>query len=310
MIIRTSHTLLFALGLLFPLSAQTLEIPKKERVVSEEVQNAIDEFNRLKREAENEGVDLENEVKVVLPPPAQAETPEEQAGIPEEQKAPEQEDSEERKAVLVTGKPPEDDTPETEAISDEPESQISESPNFAETSTPEPIDQEQIDTELSEAETPEPPARPNEPGLEIRVESIRQGTGILEPEKINLRASFPAKPLATPPSGWLMEKTEEAPAIKRDVELQPGTVISLDIKPHVLVPDSDGDQIFAINEPGFIAPDKYRQSQTVSAILAKSVIQLDEDAKQLGNALSELQQILSSLPASEPKAIPIEEVTQ
>ncbi len=150
----------------------------------------------------------------------------------------------------------------------------------------------------------------NEPGLEIRVESIRRGTGILDPEKINLRASFPAKPLASPPSGWQMEKTDDAPAIKRDVEIQPGTIISLDIKPHVLTPDADGANTFAVNEPGFDPLEKYQQKQTVSAILAKSVVQLDEDAKQLGNALSELQQILSSLPNPEPKAIPVEEADQ
>ena len=139
------------------------------------------------------------------------------------------------------------------------------------------------------------------------VESIRKGTGKLDPEKIKLRASFPAKPLANPPAGWIMEKSKDAPTLLREVEIQPGTVISLDIKPHVLIPNADGASIFAVTEPGFDPLSGYRQEQTVSAILAKSVVQLDEDAKQLGTALSELNRILSSLPNPEPKAVPVKE---
>jgi len=283
-----------------------LDIPKKERAVSEEVQKAIDEFNRLKSEAKDKGKEKENEVTVILPPPPSPnEMPEEQPAPPadeavdtdetdaavEADASDEADAADEKKPVLVTGKPPEDEAADTEVLS-------------------EPAIPEPLDTAASESEPPAPMVEANESGLEIRVESIRRGTGILEPEKINLRASFPAKPLASPPSGWQMKKTEDAPAIKRDVEIQPGTVISLDIKPHVLIPDADGADTFAVNEPGFDPLEKYRQRQTVSAILAKSVIQLDEDAKQLGNALSELQQILSSLPSPEPKAIPVEEVEQ
>ena len=292
---KPSYALLIATGMILPLPAQTLDIQKKENPISEEVQKAIDEFNRLKNEARENGTEMENEVKIVLPPPSIDEDPlVEIDSLADE--------AEEKKAILVTGKPPGEEVIEIEesvdlaqpAISDSTESAIEEPSEMA----------------ASEAEPNPPIADANEPGLEIRVESIRRGTGILEPDKISLRASFPAKPLASPPSGWKMEKAEDAPAIKRDVELQPGTVISLDIKPHVLLPDADGADTFAINEPGFDALEKYHQSQTVSAILAKSVVQLDEDAKQLGNALSDLQQILASLPSPEPKAIPVEEVNQ
>lgn len=301
------YTLLLTPGLLFSLSAQTLDIPKKERTVSVEVQKAIDEFNRLKSEANSKGKEKKNEVTVILPPASPLETPEEQPAptddadttdaadqlLPADEAEPanEADAAAEQKPVLVTGRPPEDEAADTEDLSEQ--------------AIPVPDG-----TTLPEPDLSAPMADTNEPGLEIRVESIRRGTGNLETDKINLRASFPAKPLGSPPSGWQMEKTEDAPAIKRDVELQPGTVISLDIKPHVLIPDADGAATFAVNEPGFDPLEKYRQRQTVSAILAKSVIQLDEDAKQLGNALSELQQILSSLPSPEPKAIPVEEAEQ
>jgi len=277
MTMKASYPIILAFGLVLPLSAQNLEAPKEERIVSDEVQKAIDEFNRMK----NEGKEKANEVTVVIPPQAPEEPVEEKAALPAG-------DEEKEEPVLVTGKPPGDTT----AIPEEP----------AGPKPPEPIPP----PELSEPE----PSAPSEPGLEVRVESIRKGTGKLDPEKINLRASFPAKPLASPPSGWLMEKSPDAPEIQREVELQPGTVISLDIKPHVLIPDADGANVFAVNEPGFDPVDGYRQKQTVSAILSKSVIQLDEDAKQLGNALTELNRILSSLPQPEPKAMPVEEVEQ
>lgn len=93
-----------------------------------------------------------------------------------------------------------------------------------------------------------------------------------------------------------MKKLEGVPAVNREIELQPGTMVSLEISPHVLIPEIDSNSVFSVNEPGFDAIDGYQQKQTVSAILATSVVQLDEDAKQLGSAISELTQILSSLP--------------
>lgn len=278
---KASYHIFLAWGLLFPLTAQTLKAPKEERIISDEVQNAIDEFNRLK----SEGKDKENEVTIVLPPPSPAEVMEETPAAPAEEAG-------EEKPVLVTGKPPEspDDVSQEEAEG---------------TASPEPPADE-----LPDSEPPALDIENREPGLEVRVESIRRGTGELDPDKISLRASFPAKPLANPPQGWLLEKSKDAPAIMREVEIQPGTVISLDIKPHILVPDADGTDVFTVNEPGFNPLDGYRQKQTVSAILSKSVVQLDEDAKQLGSALSELQRILSSLPQPEPKATPVEEVEQ
>ena len=268
---KATHPIILAFALSVPLGAQTLQ-PK---VISEDVQNAIDEFNRLK----SEGKKKTNDVTVILPPPAPVETSEPE---PEAAKAP--------KPVLVTGKPRE------KAPQQEPEELEAKELPEIDTVVPEPV---------------APAVESGETGLEVRVESIRKGTGKLDPEKINLRASFPAKPLASPPPGWTMEKSKDAPVIIREVELQPGTVISLDIKPHILIPDADGANVFSVTEPGFDPLSGYLQEQTVSAILAKSVVQLDEDSKQLGNALSELNLILSSLPNPNPKATPVpEEVEQ
>jgi hypothetical protein len=264
---KAKLTFLLAYGFCAAVHAQNLEQAPEPRIPSDEVQKAIDEFNRMKKEK----AEMANEVTVVLEPSAPK-----AVAVEEEELKDTPEESPSEKPILVTGKPQAE--AEAEARMD----------NEDKTTEPTP------ETEI--VESPEEAPVPEEPGLEVRVESIRKGTGKLDPKNIKLRASFPAKPLSSPPTGWVMEKSEGIPPLNRDIELQPGTIISLEISPHILVPDSDGSNIFAVNEPGFHAIDGYRQKQTVSAILAKSVLQLDEDAKQLGNALSELNQILSSLP--------------
>lgn len=285
MIKQVTFPIVLAYVFSFTLGAQTLKQTKEPKVVSDEVQKAIDEFNRLKKE----GKKKTNEVTVVLPPPVVDEDKKENT-------KPDAESPTEEKPVLVTGKPP------TEASEIPQEKKDTISSEISDIEIPE--------INPANTESPSPNPSPKELGLQVRVESIRKGTGKLDPKKIKLRASFPAKPLASAPAGWVMQKLEDAPAVERDVEIEPGTVISLDITPHVLIPDADGSNTFAVSEPGFDSLSGYRQEQTVSAILAKSVVQLDEDSKQLGAALSELEQILSSLPKPEPKAVPVEEVEQ
>ena len=160
--------------------------------------------------------------------------------------------------------------------------------------------------EASPEETPEEAAIEElpEPGLEVRVEQIRSGKGSIDPDQVSLKASFPAKPLSVTPDRWLLEKSDFAPAFKRDVELQPGVVISLNIQPHVLAPQVDGADTFSVPEPGFDPALGYRQTATVAAVLGKSITQLDEDSKQLGVLLSDLHRLLGSLPQPELESEP------
>jgi hypothetical protein len=196
------------------------------------------------------------------------------------------------KAVLVTGRPPgrtENPVEEKPAIGGEG--------NLAE--EPQPPADLVVETPVEpEVETPAIPVVevPAEPALEARVESIRKGTGAIDPSQVKLKANFPAKPLATAPKGWKLERSEQAPVFRKDVELQPGTTITLSIRPHVLAPDADGSQTFSVGEPGFEAAQGYLQKNTVSSILGTSVAQLDRDSLQLGNAISELHRLLASLP--------------
>lgn len=156
----------------------------------------------------------------------------------------------------------------------------------------------------------EPPLEPAEPekGVAVQVEKLQNGKGPIDPKKVKLLAPFPAKPLSDPPAGWMLDSSGKAPAFTREIELSPGSKITLNIKPHVLVPIADGATEFSIDEPGFDPSLGFHQPSTVGTILATSIKQLDEDSKQLGDAIDRLQQLLVSLPtppAEPPVAAPV-----
>jgi len=180
--------------------------------------------------------------------------------------------------VLVTGKPP----------ARKADEQVE----------PEPATQAAI-PEQEEQDPPKP-----ETGLAVRIEKLRTGQGAVDPSQIKLVAPFPAKPLAQPPAGWHLEASESAPPFTRKVELAPGSEVTLTVRPHLLVPDANGADVFTIAEPGYEASLGYQQSATVGAILSNSIRQLDDDSKQLGIAIDRLQQLLISLPKPEPEPKP------
>lgn len=242
---------------------------------AEQIQKAIDEFNRSRKTKENE-------VTVVLPPPGEpaakpAETEEEAPRAVAVEEEPETADNK-KKPVLVSGKPPE--TKEDE-----------ETPEPEEPVTEEPKPEEKQPEEIIVPETPEPST--------VRVESIRSGTGAIDPKNIEIKSNFPTKALIQPPAGWKLESNEQAPAFTRQVEIKPGTFISLQITPHVLSPESDGANIFSVTEPGYDHQKGYQQDQTVANILESSITQLETDSMKMGSALSELHRLLASLPKPE-----------
>ena len=205
-----------------------------------------------------------NEVSVVL-----ENTPQQTVEVKD---VPADKESDAVAAVLVTGKPP--DAPVV-------------------VTTPEPEPDNSIEVE-SQEKTSAP-----ENGLAVRVESLQAGGGPIDPSKVRLLAPFPAKPLAAAPAGWHLDSSETAPPFTREVEISPGTKITLNIRPHLLVPDADGAQVFSVSEPGYVNSLGYQQTDTVGAILSNSIRQLDEDSKQLGDAIDRLQQLLVSLPKPE-----------
>jgi len=230
------------------------------------VQAAIREFNRHDNKEPNE-------VTVVLAPPIEDAAPK-----------PASEESSET-PVLVNGKAPEG----TEVIESHEKSETAEKTvTGAETDEPAP-------SELI-PEEPEPEPRK---GLVVRVENIQPGNGSVDPSKVKLIAPFPAKPLTAPPAGWHLEASASAPPFTREVELSPGKHIKLTIRPHLLVPDTDGTEVFVVSEPGFDPSLGYLQDATVGAILSKSIRQLDDDSKELGTVIDNLQQLLVSLPKPE-----------
>ncbi|MFK7849938.1 MAG: hypothetical protein AB8D78_03070 [Akkermansiaceae bacterium] len=252
--------LAITLGVSLPLFAQSpVNKPEDNLPGPDEVQKAIDEFNRLKREKDKNG----NEVTVVLDPPALLESTD---------------IAEENIFDPIS-------EPETNQESN-PENKIPEetpSPNVEITELPKPEDIEQI----------------NESHPKVRVQSIRKGTGKIEPENIKVRSTFPVKPLSQIPSGWTIVPNNSAPVFTQEVEIRPGTFISLDITPHVMIPQVDGLNSFAILEPGYESEKGYRQENTVSAVLEQSISQLDQDAIRIGNVLSDMNRLLTSLPKQE-----------
>ncbi len=150
---------------------------------------------------------------------------------------------------------------------------------------------------------PTEPAKP-ENELTVRVESLHTGKGVIDPAQVKLLAPFAAKPLAQPPAGWRLDASDSAPPFTREVEISPGSKITLTIRPHLLIPDADGAEIFTISEPGYDNILGYQQTATVGAILSNSIRQLDEESKQLGTAIDNLQQLLVSLPKPAPQPEP------
>lgn len=238
------------------------------------VQAAIREFNR--RDSKEP-----KEVTVVLAPPGE---PAESEPVPEVVEPEPTPEGSPAPPVLVTGKAPEG----TELIEE-----------------PGPADEADPADQTSEIPPPEtlleePPPAPRK-GLQVRVEKIQSGSGTLDPSAVKLLAPFPAKPLAQPPAGWRLETSESAPPFTRDVELSPGKSITLTVRPHLLVPDTNNTDVFAVAEPGFDPSLGYHQNATVGAVLSQSIRQLDDDSKALGNVIDNLQQLLVSLPKPEPE---------
>lgn len=153
-----------------------------------------------------------------------------------------------------------------------------------------------VSSPVSEATASDQQVQNTESGLTVRIEPIHSGKGTIDVSRIKLRAPFPAKALAQAPQGWHFDASNNASLYRHDVEIAEGSKITLTIQPHVLVPDSDGRDVFSIAEPGYDADLGYQQISTIGAIVANSVSQLDEDAQKIGVAIDDLQQLLISLP--------------
>lgn len=232
---------------------------------AEQIQKAIDEFNRSRKSKPAE-------VTVVLPPPNETASPPRVNAVEEQ---PKPEDPAKKKPVLISGKPP--------------EIQIEEQPK-----SDDPKPEEEKSALVAIPEAPEP--------INVRVESIRSGSGKIDPKNIEIKSSFPTKALIQAPAGWKLESNEKAPAFTRQVEIAPGTFISLEITPHILSPETDGAKVFSVTEPGYNFQKGYQQDLTVANILESSINQLEADSLKMSSALSELHRLLASLPKPETSA--------
>ena len=149
-----------------------------------------------------------------------------------------------------------------------------------------------------DADEEDPAAGQSAPhGPQVRVHSLRDTTGTdVRAEDIEITTPFAAKPLGSPPAGWKLVSSPDATEFTENIEVAPGTWLTLSIRPHVLTPEADGHDVFHIAEPGFDPAHGYRQEATVGAAISSSLRQLEEDARVLGHVIDELEQILISLP--------------
>lgn len=258
---------------------------------SEAVENAIREFHARKNKPANE-------VSVALPPPD--ETPENTGVKPESVPAAAEIPRSENHATPETSPPPTEQEIPTEAenTAESPAVKTVAEPVLVTGKPPENIRIE----DLTETETPK------KEGVTVRVEKLQTGQGPIDPKKVDLQAPFPPKPIGAAPVGWHLENPESVAPVSREIELGPGAKIHLSIRPHILVPDSDGATSFSVREPGYDASLGYLQTATVGAILSRTVARMDDDTKQLGQVIDQLQQLMASLPKNEtpPRAIPAE----
>ncbi|MGB6221990.1 hypothetical protein [Haloferula sp.] len=156
------------------------------------------------------------------------------------------------------------------------------------------------DTLLDDA----PPVTQEEPsGVRVEVEAGSSNAQV-DASRIKLLAPFPAKPLSTPPSGWKLVHPEDVPPFAKKVELASGSTVTLTIRPHLLVPDADGEMVFGLREPGFDPEAHYVQKDTIGAVLADSIMSLDDNSSRLDEAAKRLDELLTSLPGPEPEDSP------
>lgn len=141
------------------------------------------------------------------------------------------------------------------------------------------------------------PGEPAPNGPEVRVHALRDAADVkINAAEVKINAPFAAKPLGIPSAGWKLVSSSEVPAFSKNVEVSPGTWLTLSIRPHVLAPEADGRSVFQIREPGFDPALGYRQETTVSASIASSIRQLEADSRVIGQVIDDLEQILISLP--------------
>ncbi|MBT8044230.1 MAG: hypothetical protein KJO79_04705 [Verrucomicrobiae bacterium] len=137
-------------------------------------------------------------------------------------------------------------------------------------------------------------------GIQIQVEKATTISGpVNQSGVVKVYSPWPAKPIAPAPPGW---KFVAAPVglkpYKTNIKLGSGDTVDLSITPFVLVPISDGLNAIRISEPGYDPAQQYAQQDTVGTMLQKSTTELEENEKQAADAISRLQQLLSSLPQS------------
>lgn len=192
---------------------------------------------------------------------------------------------------------------ESEAPADQPAAPVADESTDADTDgDAEMTEPEQTDADdspvVGDLDVPAEGKEPVNEGIQIQVEKSNSDSApSLGAGEVTVTSPWPAKPLDTPPLGW---KFVPAPAgvepYRTTVQLGGGRSVNLSITPYVLIPASDGRSVIRIAEPGFRPELKHLQNETIGTILQQSTDDLELGEKQTSQAITRLQQLLSSLP--------------
>jgi len=141
-------------------------------------------------------------------------------------------------------------------------------------------------------------AKSSDGGIEIQVEKTTGKAGAKQGKgRVKVYSPYPAKPISNPPMGWKYAPAPKGTApFRTSVKLASGNSVDLAITPYVLVPRADGLNIIRITEPGYDAAKRFDQQDTVGAMLQNSTAEIETHEKRAAEAISRLQQLLSSLP--------------
>lgn len=135
--------------------------------------------------------------------------------------------------------------------------------------------------------------------VEVQVEESQVIEGVeINSEEIEVTSPWPAKPIIPAPEGWAFYPGPELlTRHQASVELSNGETLDLSIAPFVIKPDdSQGSKGILITEPGYSSALKGGQINTIGALLNTTTVELESKEKQVANVISNLQQLLATLP--------------
>lgn len=156
--------------------------------------------------------------------------------------------------------------------------------------------------ETSELEEKTEPADQKD-GVVVRIEIPKQIRTADNSKKFKILSPWAPKPLQAAPIGWRYIAANPNQSYKTSVNLKSGKKLSLKITPYLLVPERS-PLVVQVLEPGYSPAEGYRQQNSVTATLETSNQLLLKASNSLVDSISNLEELLLTLPKPEVKKTP------